>query len=603
MPLLRSYMGLVRHDGNSQLFRAAELSILSTRVGWPLHLHAEGVRGTGKTTIFRAVKDILPRIRRIKGCPYNCHPRRPHCPVHRSASRRERKALGTEWVTMPFVEISHSAKLGTVVGTIDLARITSADSPEAVLLPGTLARAHRGIVFVDEINRLADTTPELADVLLDVMGTRPGRLQIEESGLQPVEFILQASVWAASNPDEEPGPLEDVRRQLSDRFDLTIGVSRPSSRAEVKKILEASAVHGFGSGKGWRGRTGGPDAGRGRSSPSGRRRGGHARRERAPGNEKKARHVKMALLHRLRRPVPAMGEAEREVLASMYIRFDLESLRAVEAWQWAARVAAHRAGHPRVRRQDLLDVAGLVLAHRLDPRTLAELLTELEEEFRVGGESMAGAAGLEQDGPDAGQGSRHSAGTRPDYGPGPFGEVPPGAGTGSSVDRRHGGGAGERRYRRGAGTGGGAGGGARAAGENAGGRIRAEGGGSARSFMGRLRRWLSGDSAEGAYGTGAGRGSGGGGARGGEGSGGAGPQGGQPGRVSHRGGVVPPPPNKARALGTLDGEQVFLRLVAGHGTGPEGRGGPGSGAGTGAGGRTGGPGTARGGDHGAGGPR
>jgi len=49
------------------------------------------------------------------------------------------------------------------------------------MLPGTLPQAHRGIVLVDEVNRLADTAPELTDILLDAMGTKPGRVQIEET--------------------------------------------------------------------------------------------------------------------------------------------------------------------------------------------------------------------------------------------------------------------------------------------------------------------------------------------------------------------------------------------------------------------------------------
>ena len=177
------YTSLVRHSGNRELFLFLELAILSQSRGHPLHIHVEGLRGTGKTTIIRAARQILPPIKRIRGCLYNCDPERPHCPEHRHLSREAIASLGIEEIPMPFLEISASAKIGTVVGTIDLARITNPARPEAALLPGTIPQAHRGIVFVDEINRLADTSPELADVLLDVMGTKPGRLQIEESGL------------------------------------------------------------------------------------------------------------------------------------------------------------------------------------------------------------------------------------------------------------------------------------------------------------------------------------------------------------------------------------------------------------------------------------
>ncbi|ADU51359.1 AAA ATPase [Thermaerobacter marianensis DSM 12885] len=234
---MQDYTALIRHEGNRQLFEAVEMSIIAQLWGEPLHLHAEGVRGTGKTTILRAARRILPRIERIRGCPYNCDPRGPHCPLHAHWTPAQIAAHGTEWIPMPFREISPSAKVGTVTGSLDLARLTDVGRPEAALLPGTLAQAHRGIVLVDEINRVADVAPELADCLLDVMGTKPGRLQIEETGLPPVELTVRVAVWAASNPDEEPGPLEEIRRQLSDRFDLVLDVRRPGEPWLVKRIL------------------------------------------------------------------------------------------------------------------------------------------------------------------------------------------------------------------------------------------------------------------------------------------------------------------------------------------------------------------------------
>ncbi|NLB87835.1 MAG: magnesium chelatase, partial [Syntrophomonadaceae bacterium] len=218
---------LERYEGNEHLFELVLMSIVSSYVGEPLHIHAEGLRGTGKTTIMRAAKDILPEITRIKGCIYNCDPDKPHCPHHKGLSPEEIREIGVEKIPMPFLEISHSAKVGTVAGSIDLARLTDAEKPEARLLPGLIPQAHRGIIFIDEINRLADTSPEITDIMLDVMGNKPGHIQIEEAGLPIVDIPVSVSVWAASNPDEEPGPLEEIRRQLSDRFDMVCYMGRP----------------------------------------------------------------------------------------------------------------------------------------------------------------------------------------------------------------------------------------------------------------------------------------------------------------------------------------------------------------------------------------
>ena len=99
--------------------------------------------------------------------------------------------------------------------------------------------ANRGIVFIDEINRLAETAPEITDVLLSLMGTKPGKIKIEEVGLEPWEIHVSSSVWAASNPDEDPGPWR-IRRQLSDRFDVVVPVHRPSDPRWSKALLSRS---------------------------------------------------------------------------------------------------------------------------------------------------------------------------------------------------------------------------------------------------------------------------------------------------------------------------------------------------------------------------
>ena len=234
---MKSYLQLTRHNGNIPLFLAVELSTISSLRGVPLHIHTEGLRGTGKTTIMRSVKQFLPLITRIKDCLYNCNPLQPHCPIHKDLTPEEIAALGTEQIQMPFLEISHSAKIGTVAGSIDLGKLTNASRPQAALLPGIIPQAHRGIIFVDEINRLADTSPEITDILLDVMGTKPGLVQIEETGLPVVDVPVLVSVWAASNPDEEPGPLAEIRRQLSDRFDMVVPMGRPSTTEAVIDIL------------------------------------------------------------------------------------------------------------------------------------------------------------------------------------------------------------------------------------------------------------------------------------------------------------------------------------------------------------------------------
>ncbi|KYZ77567.1 magnesium chelatase [Anaerosporomusa subterranea] len=345
---MKSFNQLVRHEGNHDLFLAVEMSVAALSSGHPFHIHTEGLRGTGKTTILRSAASILPPITRIKGCLYNCDPEQPHCPGHRGLSIQQIEAIGREEIPCPFLEISHGAKIGTIVGSIDLAKLTDPSQPMAALLPGTIPQAHRGIIFVDEINRLADASPEIADVLLDVMGTKPGRIQIEESGLPTVEMPVQVAVWAASNPDEEPGALSQIRKQLSDRFDMAVGMGRPS---EVQSVLEILMS---------------------RSSRSGQQ----------PSITSKcipSIHVNDI----------TVDDDTQKLLAAIYVDYGLESLRAIEAMETAAKLNALLNGQDRVSTNDISQIVPLVLSHRADPATIANILKYLRNFGELNKSSLA----------------------------------------------------------------------------------------------------------------------------------------------------------------------------------------------------------------------
>lgn len=343
---MKNYLQLTRHTGNTALFLAVEMSLISTLRGVPLHIHTEGLRGTGKTTIMRSVKQILPKITRIKGCFYNCDPECPHCPQHKDLTAEEIASLGTEQIPVPFLEISHSAKIGTVAGTIDLGKLTNSSHPEAALLPGIIPQAHRGIVFVDEINRLADTSPEITDVLLDVMGTKPGRVQIEETGLPVVDLPVTVSVWAASNPDEEPGPLAEIRRQLSDRFDLVIPMGRPTTPEEVVEILTTDTDI-------------------------------QDDRELSLEERQQLEQLQKSLKNIALQNDLAMPDYLTNFLANLYINFNIESLRALEAISQATLLHCTLRKRTQVMISDIMTVLPLALYHRVTPATLTEIMNSV----------------------------------------------------------------------------------------------------------------------------------------------------------------------------------------------------------------------------------
>lgn len=343
-----SFNELIRHSGNHHLIEASEIAVFSILKGVPFHLHAEGPRGTGKTTILRSVKNILPEIERIKGCEYNCDPYNPHCPVHKDLTEKKINEIGIELVQVPFFEISHTAKPGTVAGSIDLKKLTDHNNPLAALLPGIVPRAHRGIIFVDEINRLADTSPELADILLDVMGTKPGKIQIEETGLEKLELTVSVSVWAASNPDEDPGSLEDIRRQLSDRFDFSVLVERPREKEVVEKILHNKNFLDTGIG--------------------------------ASDNYDATTKNKMKKLSLTGDTGWELDRAVEKNLAHIYVNYKLESLRALKALRLGSITKSILKGKKRGELSELIEVTPMALKHRVDKKTLESIMDYLKKE-------------------------------------------------------------------------------------------------------------------------------------------------------------------------------------------------------------------------------
>lgn len=339
------------YEGNQPLFALVLMSIVSSYVGEPLHIHAEGLRGTGKTTIMRAARDILPKIARIKNCIYNCDPLNPHCPQHRHLDKNEIDDIGTEQISMPFLEISHSAKVGTVAGSIDLGRLADPNNPEALLLPGLIPRAHRGIIFIDEINRLADTSPEITDILLDVMGNKPGHIQIEEAGLPTVDIIVNVSIWAASNPDEDPGPLEEIRRQLSDRFDMVCYMGQPNSIDILSQILRKNS---------------------------------HTNKLRTKDNGQRLNDPHIT---KLESQIVEWGKIYeqtelpdflRNFIARLYISNNLESIRTVEALQQGAILLSVIRNRNKVAINDITSILPLALKHRVDSDTLIRIINNSE---------------------------------------------------------------------------------------------------------------------------------------------------------------------------------------------------------------------------------
>ncbi len=188
-----------------------------------------GDRGTGKSTAVRALAALLPPMRAVLGCRYQCDPAALAQGCEDCAALKGRGKPKTHTIPVPVVDLPLGATEDRVVGALDLERAL-ADGVKA-FEPGLLARANRGFLYIDEVNLLED---HLVDLLIDVAAS--GENVVEREGLSvrhPARFVLVGS----GNPEEG-----ELRPQLLDRFGLSLEVRTPTdlpSRVEVVRRRSA----------------------------------------------------------------------------------------------------------------------------------------------------------------------------------------------------------------------------------------------------------------------------------------------------------------------------------------------------------------------------
>jgi magnesium chelatase subunit D len=190
-----------------------------------------GERGTAKSTAVRALAALLPDQRAVADCPYGCDPER------QCDSCRERAERPVETRSVPLVTLPLGATRERVVGTLSVADALDGD---AEFDPGLLARANRGILYVDEVNLLDD---HLVDVLLDAAASGVNRVERDGVSVEhPAEFTLIGTM----NPEEG-----ELRPQLRDRFALQTTVTGSDDLDDRVAIIDqALGADGDGSDNG-----------------------------------------------------------------------------------------------------------------------------------------------------------------------------------------------------------------------------------------------------------------------------------------------------------------------------------------------------------------
>ncbi|MHB9754549.1 putative cobaltochelatase [Streptomyces sp. BYX5S] len=204
--------------GQDDLRLALLLNAVSPAVGGVL---VRGEKGTAKSTAVRALSALMPGVDVVPGCRFSCDPAAPdpRCPdgPHGQAPGSLRDAR--------MVELPVGASEDRLVGALDIERAL-AEGVKA-FEPGLLADAHRGILYVDEVNLLHD---HLVDLLLDAAAM--GASYVEREGVS-VRHAARFLLVGTMNPEEG-----ELRPQLLDRFGLTVEVAasrEPEQRVEVVK--------------------------------------------------------------------------------------------------------------------------------------------------------------------------------------------------------------------------------------------------------------------------------------------------------------------------------------------------------------------------------
>ena len=209
--------------GQEEMKLALQLNVIDPKIGGVMIM---GDRGTGKSTTIRAIADLLPKIDIVKNDPFNSHPTDLELMSSEVLGRyQNNEKLETEGIKIPMIDLPLGATEDRVCGTIDIEKALT--EGVKAFEPGLLAKANRGILYVDEVNLLDD---HLVDILLDSAAS--GWNTVEREGISikhPARFVLVGS----GNPEEG-----ELRPQLLDRFGMHAEIRTVKDPVLRVKIVE-----------------------------------------------------------------------------------------------------------------------------------------------------------------------------------------------------------------------------------------------------------------------------------------------------------------------------------------------------------------------------